>query len=649
MEFHTLRLDVERRVELRMISPVTQRVVLEGILGCGVPHGAEVSLQHFENRLVVHWPEYAQLVISYVKNGKGSRYDLHWVGKDTKSSMKDTFEMQKAHWYGGAEIKQQEWLVEKWNMRMAPYVCGDSFKEGQFGGVQERYWFSSNGVAIFVEPEIPLFVSMKSSCHQGLTLLAKYDSPYKNIDSSFIQLKYSILQADNVKAVHEMACNYFIPRPIDIPNKAFFCHPIWSTWAKYKTSIDQETILKFADEITEHGFKAAQLEIDDDWTPAYGDMGFDSVKFPDAKGMIEQLKNKNMPVTAWVHPFASPRSRAFSHNEFMVQSSMPLGNVLRWWNGLGKVLDVTNPAAVTWYSGNLNRLVEIYGLSSFKFDAGEVSYTPRWPSTHVPMRNPSTYSSLYAELAYNLDPTERRQEVRVGFRTQHLPLVVRMMDKDSNWTQNNGLKTLIPHALLFGILGYPFLLPDMVGGNAYGSDFPDRELYIRWMQVNAFMPVIQFSIAPWQYDDEVIRIAHRVMNLREKYSSKMVELAVECTTTGSPIVRPLWWIVPEDDVAQAIDSEFLLGDDILVAPILREKATSRHIYLPMGVWQDELRDEELQGATWYHNYEVALDEVPHFIRISNTLTDSEIVGELEQVGDLTKTNETTPIQNGHSH
>lgn len=79
-----------------------------------------------------------------------------------------------------------------------------------------------------------------------------------------------------------------------------------------------------------------------------------------------------------------------------------------------------------------------------------------------------------------------------------------MLDKLSHWGYDAGLKSMIPTALLFGILGYPFVLPDMIGGNAYG-DWPTKELYIRWLQVNVFMPAIQFSIVPWDshFDDQV--------------------------------------------------------------------------------------------------------------------------------------------------
>ena len=63
------------------------------------------------------------------------------------------------------------------------------------------------------------------------------------------------------------------------------------------------------------------------------------------------------------------------------------------------------------------------------------------------------------------------------------------------------------------MIGYPFVLPDMIGGNGYSTDDPlddsnppSKELYLRWLEANVFMPGMQFSFVPWQYDEEVYTI-----------------------------------------------------------------------------------------------------------------------------------------------
>ena len=146
--------------------------------------------------------------------------------------------------------------------------------------------------------------------------------------------------------------------------------------------------------------------------------------------------------------------------------------------------------------GRLQDLRDAYGIHSYKFDAGESNLLPEATIPGNPFNiNPTEISTIYAEVSYEMDTEVRSQEVRVAARTQHLPVFLRMMDKDSNWGWDNGMKTIIPHALTYSVLGYPFILPDMIGGNAYNT-LPEKELYIRWVQLNAFLPGFQFSIAP---------------------------------------------------------------------------------------------------------------------------------------------------------
>lgn len=614
MEFHTLIVNLqEERVSLDVIGQSGAPPILSGHLGHHIPADSDFSLQYFDERMTVEWLGQGTLQIDHIAWESGHKYDIEWTWRNSKKvALKDTFSMRNSHWYGAAQVKKQTWPLEKWCRKLAPYVTGNSYKD-EYGGVQERYWLSSKGVAIFVEPEVPLFVGMNTKNDGLLSLVAKYNRPYKDLDGSDLSLKYSIFQSSDVKSVHQMALCSVIPKPVDIPNEALFRDPIWSTWAQYKKDINQDIVLKFAQEILRRGFKAAQVEIDDGWTPSYGDMCFDAVKFPNPKQMVDDLKEMGLETTLWVHPFANLRSRAYSYDpSHWIQSSLPTGGMTSWWNGYGRLLDVTNPAAVAWFTEGLTVLKEQYGFASYKFDAGEISWMPRWPVTHIPLKNPSAYTIKYAEMAYRLDQESRRQEIRVGFRTQQLPVLVRMMDKDSNWSMDNGLQTLIPHALTFSVIGYPFMLPDMVGGNAY-SGLPDRELYIRWIEVNALLPSIQFSIVPWQYDEEVVRIALSMMKIREQYTDLMIALAHESTKSGSPIVRPLWWIAPNDAIAQVIDSEFLVGDNLLVAPVLKKGAISREVYLPKGTWRDQ-RGEIIQGGRWIHEYAAALHELPHFQR-----------------------------------
>jgi len=588
LSFYTLTVCVGKNVSLTVHTPDYTEHVLVGTVGLTLPDASLATtgfqMQVFSHQLELEWPGYGRLVVEHstdTDSGSYHRYDVTWKAFRPKE-LRDIFHLEGAHWYGVAQIKQQRWPIEKWRMPIVPFISGDSMKDSQYGGVQERYFLSSQGIAIFVNPTVPLWVAINEKSDRLLKLVSKLQSPFQraSTDQEALCLKYSIFQTANVLTTHKLVSDTMMDRPTDIPDEQMLRHPVWSTWAVFKRDITQSLVMSFAAEIQRHGFKAAQLEIDDDWTPAYGDMVFDTAKFPDAKLMVAKLRQLGIRVTLWVHPFASIRSCAMVSGDFWVRSSLTRG-FTTWWNGIGKCLDVTNPSAVQWFRSSLQNLVDKVGVTSFKFDAGELSWLPRGFMTHAELTTPNDYTRSYAEMCFDVDRDLRALEVRVGVQTQHLPVFVRLMDKESRWDDDNGLATLIPHVLTFGILGYPFALPDMVGGNAYHG-LPDRELYVRWLEANALMPAIQLSIPPWQYDDEVVEIARRMLQIREQYADLIVCLAHESKRTGSPIIRPLWWLAPTDEVSQTIDNEFLLGDGLLVAPVLVRGATSRRVYLPAG-------------------------------------------------------------------
>lgn len=95
-------------------------------------------------------------------------------------------------------------------------------------------------------------------------------------------------------------------------------------------------------------------------------------------------------------------------------------------------------------------------------------------------------------------------EYRSSRRSQEFGRFLRMMDRNSRWDFQLGLPTLITSLIHLNMIGYPFVLPDMIGGNGYDNMPPSKEMYIRWMQANTFMPAIQFSYTPWDFDQEVI-------------------------------------------------------------------------------------------------------------------------------------------------
>lgn len=428
-----------------------------------------------------------------------------------------------------------------------------------------------------------------------------------------------------LEKAHEHAIRAVLGKPSGYPDERMIRYPIWSTWARYKRDINETVVLEFADEILAHNFNNSQLEIDDDWEECYGALSFKQSKFPNPKNLTDTLKTKGFRVTIWIHPFVNdlcnPRFQEAEINGYFVYNNTDNSTNTSWWNGVGGITDFTNSDAVKWYVSRLQTLKEESGINAFKFDAGETSWLPQPPRLNARLTEiPGIYTKNYVYTVSQFGPMI---EVRVGQQSQNLSHFVRMIDKDSKWSISNGLKTLVTTLLQMNMVGYPLVLPDMIGGNGYGET-PTKELFIRWLQANVFMPSLQYSYVPWDFDDETTEICKNYTDLHAQYADKIIELAVKATQDGSPINPPIWWVDPTDETAQVIESEFLLGEDILVAPVLNEGATSRDIYLPIGQWNDNLRSETIMGPKWLKNYTVALNELAYFTRVPNLTDDSGI-------------------------
>jgi alpha-glucosidase (family GH31 glycosyl hydrolase) len=125
------------------------------------------------------------------------------------------------------------------------------------------------------------------------------------------------------------------------------------------------------------------------------------------------------------------------------------------------------------------------------------------------------------------------------------------------------------------------------------------------------MPIIQFSIPPWRFDEECVRICTHYYRLHAELAPRTYHLVEQ----RQPIVRPLWWIAPTDETALTCDDEYLVGDDLLVAPVIHEHHRARDIYLPIGTWRSYWNHDEVYPSGWLRDYPAPLDLLPLFERL----------------------------------
>ncbi|GAB6024082.1 hypothetical protein CHUAL_008796 [Chamberlinius hualienensis] len=567
-------------------------------------------------RFKAKWNNGIQLILSAKQEPGGiRRLKTKWKAPPNILTLQQCIDVGTYNWYGGTEYNYQPWPIQNVAFNKTAYSPGYPYQ----GGVMAPYFLSSASISYFVDKANPLFVSVGTEVPNAICLTVEFTAPYRNTNGRPLVLDYETTWSDPPDMLnlwYSTSATYF-GHPTEIPSMKMSRDPVWSTWVAYKTDINQSLTISFANEIKNRGFPASQIGLDDKWEPCYGEETFDPLKFPDPAAMVAEVKKLGFDVTLWIHPFVNIDCPRFSEGDlagyFVKINGTDQTGITKWWQGSAAgIIDITNPEAADWWEERLKGILTSTNISSFKIDAGETSWLPQdaYLNTTDESVQPGSYTTLYSEFATKFG---NRVESRVGYFAENQNTIYRrVLDRDSVWGLDNGLHSVITTALQMGIVGYPFVLPDYIGGNNYGI-YPDRELFIRWVEVTAFMPVMQFSILPWSYDEEVSNISLKMVELHQNISDAIEAAANQSTIDGSPIIRPVWWIEWTDLVAQQINDEFLVGSTYLVAPIITQGSVQRNIYLPKGNWSDMLRGGgEITGPTWLYNYPVALDEIPYF-------------------------------------
>jgi alpha-glucosidase len=188
-----------------------------------------------------------------------------------------------------------------------------------------------------------------------------------------------------------------------------------------------------------------------------------------------------------------------------------------------------------------------------------------------------------------------------------------MGDNQARWDH---LHVSIPMANGFGVSGQPFVGAD-VGGFQGDSN---GELFVRWMQYGALTPfcrnhsmignVDQYA---WAWGEAILDLARAALELRYRLLPYLYAAFVRATETGEPVQRPLVFDHQDDAIVRDIEDEYLLGRDLLVAPVTEPGMTARQVYLPRGEWYDWHSGERHAGGRWVVA-ETPMDRIPIYVR-----------------------------------
>jgi alpha-glucosidase (family GH31 glycosyl hydrolase) len=436
-------------------------------------------------------------------------------------------------------------------------------------------------------------------------------------DRIFVEAKGSEVtvakDGETLKDAFLYASKHFFPPSGKTPDTLLFTSPQYNTWIELQYDQNEKDILKYAENIIKNGFPSGVIMIDDNWQDRYGTWKFDCEKFSDPKGMIEKLHSMGFKVMLWVVPFISSDSPVYRHlaeKKMLIfenkEKTKPAK--IEWWNGVSALIDLSNPEGEKWFKDQLNNLVNEYGVDGFKLDAGDPeSYIGTYSFGDF---SPNEHCEAYAKLGLDY----KLNELRACWKMAGQPLVQRLRDKSHTW---DDVRVLIPDMIGLGLIGHQFGCPDMIGGGEWtsfqDSSVMDEELIVRAAEVSALMPMMQFSVAPWRVlGNENMNICKNMAKLHYNMGNEILRLARESSVSGEPMVRNLEYEFP-DKGYETIKDQFLLGSNIMVAPVVVKGERMREVIFPEGKWQGD--DGSIVIGPVKQKIEVPLARLPWYRKI----------------------------------
>jgi alpha-glucosidase len=472
----------------------------------------------------------------------------------------------------------------------------------------DRYGYRPGDMPIY--SSIPFYVGVRDGVAHGVL----YDNPFR-ADFDFaarLQSSVSYLAEGGIDG-GELRY-YVIPGPGLDSTLARYTRltgrtqlpPVWSLGyhqSRYSYYPDT-TVENLAREFRRRDIPADVIHLDIHYMNGYRDFTFDPQRFPHPKALLDELAGEGFKVVTIVDPGLKVDSSYSVYRDGLVRNAyltLPDGTpyVGVVWPGKSVFPDFTRAAVREWWGNQHSALIDV-GVRGVWNDMNEpasfggqtISDIVQFggdghPGNHLEYHN--QYGTLMARAAFEgfrrLRP-ERRPFIitRAGYAGVQRYATIWTGDNSATWPH---LRISLPMILGLGLSGIPFAGSDI--GGFVGA--PGAELYSRWLESAALVPFMRTHAEfgsprrePWSYGPTYERANRAAIRLRYKMLPALYTAYFQHTQTGSPVARPIFWNALDDTAAMSIDNEYLLGDHILVAPVLDSGARSRTVYLPAGKW-----------------------------------------------------------------
>lgn len=483
---------------------------------------------------------------------------------------------------------------------------------------------------------IPFFLTLRLGACFGIFL----DFPGLTTFDFKSSKDYYSFSADNDQL------DYYVfagPKPKDVLNQYTYLTgrmPLPPKWAlgyqqsRYSYETEAE-VRELAKTFKSKDIPLDVIYLDIHYMDGYRVFSFDQNRFPSYRSLVSDIKKQGIHLVPIVDPGVKVDAEypiycdGIKNDVFcsLLDGSLFYGRV---WAGKSVFPDFTSKKARTWWQEQ-NRFYTDLGIEGLWNDMNEPSiFGEQKPVDMDPQvihdndGNPKTHRSLHniygMQMAASthsalLEQTTKRPFVltRAGYAGIQRYAAVWTGDNSSHFEH---LQMSLPMCMNLGLSGVPFVGAD-VGGFMYDTQ---PELLTRWTQAAAFIPFFRnhstlgtIHQEPWAFDPKTEAIIRKFIKLRYTWLPHWYNLFREAATTGSPIMRPLIYEYPDDQNVINLNNEFLVGPDVLVAPITEPGVNHRAVYLPGGIWYNYFTGECYSGNR-YILAQGNLDSLPLYIR-----------------------------------
>jgi alpha-glucosidase len=384
----------------------------------------------------------------------------------------------------------------------------------------------------------------------------------------------------------------------------------------------------------------------------------DTAHYPGWHKLKNDLLQDSVYLLSYVNPFLADVSENPKHTRNLYREAEAAGYLVKDRSGAtylipntdfsAAMIDLTNPEAVRWFKQVMQEELTSTGVKGWMADFGEALPYDAVLHEGNPKRLHNKYPEMWAELNRTLiDSLEQSEEYTFFMRAAYTnsPKYAGLFwegDQMVTWDKYDGLRSAVIGLQSSGISGMTINHSD-IGGYTAITDFPfnyvrSKELFMRWAEFAAFTPVFRTHEGNrpeenFQFydDDEATKHFVRCAKIYQAWNFYLQELSTETEQKGLPIVRPLFMHYPDDPECRKLSwQQYLLGTELLIAPVTKKNADTKKIYLPRGQWTDIWTQKVYDSKGEYIIKQFKSGEPPAFAKTGSE-TGEKIIRNLNKI------------------